>query len=229
MGKAGRPEKKPVVALDGPSGAGKSTVSKAVTKRLGLLYLDTGALYRAIGWKALETGVNAEDADAMARLCEQVDITLSPDPDGGSHVRVDGTDVTSLIRTPEVSLAAAAVSRHPVVRARLLALQQDMGKQGGVLLDGRDIGTVVFPDAEVKIFLTASPEERARRRYEELKKRGADVSYDDTLADVEARDEADRTRPVSPLKQAPDAVLVDSTELSFEQVVDRICELVGQA
>lgn len=229
MASGNRPAKKPVVALDGPSGAGKSTVSRAVTARMGLLYLDTGALYRGIGWKALETGVDPEDADAMARLCAGVDITLLPDPKGGSHVLVDGTDVTPLIRTPKVSLAAAAVSRHPVVRERLLALQRNMGAQGGVLLDGRDIGTVVFPDAEVKIFLTASPGERARRRHEELKKRGADVSYEETLADVEARDEADRTRPVSPLKQAADAELVDSTDLSFEQVVARICELIDPA
>ncbi|MFQ5509270.1 MAG: (d)CMP kinase [Leptospirillia bacterium] len=220
------PEKKPVVAVDGPSGAGKSSVCKAVARRLGLLYLDTGALYRAIGLTATDRGVDPNDAVAMERLCDGISVELASGDGVASRVLVDGEDVTDRIRTPEVSLAAAAVSKLQCVRDKLFSIQREAGDRGGVILDGRDIGTVVFPDADVKVFLDASAAERARRRYEELISRGEAVSFEETLKDVEARDEQDRTRPISPLKKADDATLIDTTELDFETVVERICGLL---
>jgi cytidylate kinase len=219
----------PVVAIDGPAGAGKSTVARAVARRLGLLYLDTGALYRAIGWKALEARIDPGDGECLADLCRRIDLRLERGPDGANHVWVDGVDVTGAIRTPEVSLAASRVSGQPCVRGRLLDLQREAGERGGVILDGRDIGTVVFPDAELKVFLDASPEVRARRRTEEMAARGEAADPERVLAEVRARDEADSGRALAPLKQAPDAVRLDTSGLTLDQVVERVCALVEAA
>ncbi len=219
----------PVVAIDGPSGAGKSTVARAIAKELGLLYLDTGALYRAVGWKAGQTGTDPTDAAAMAALCDATTITLTPDGDGGNRVLVDGEDVSDNIRTQAVAELASKVSSLPCVRAALLDLQRRMGADGGVVLDGRDIGTVVFPDADVKIYLDADPDERAERRYNELKARGEEADLATILAQVNARDEADKNRAVAPLIQADDADVVDSTAMSADEVIEHICFMVRNA
>lgn len=217
----------PVIAIDGPAGAGKSSVARAVAERLKLLYLDTGALYRSIGWKALRDGVDPEDPEAMARLCSTTRVEVARAADGGCRFLVDGKDVTAAIRSPEAALAASAVSRHRCVRDHLLSIQREAGKRGGVILDGRDIGTVVFPDADLKIFLDAAPEVRAARRHRELVERGVSADRERVLEETVARDEADRTRDVAPLVPAADAVRVDTTDLTFEQVVERIRALVS--
>jgi len=216
----------PVVALDGPSGAGKSTVARAIAKRLGLLYLDTGALYRAIGWKAGETGTDPNDNTAMAELCAQVAVTLISDGDGGNRVLVDGHDVSGLIRTQAVAGLASAVSALPAVRERLLGLQREIGAGGGVILDGRDIGSVVFPDADVKIYLDADADERAQRRYDELLAKGQQADLSTILAEVNARDQADKTRAIAPLIQADDAEVIDSTAMSAEEVIEHISFII---
>lgn len=223
----------PVVAIDGPSGAGKSTVAREVARRMGLLYLDTGALYRAVGWAAREAGVDPEDEAALAALCARLEIGVSAGPLGETRVNVDGRDVTGLLRSQAVAALASAVSAKACVRERLLGLQREAGARGGVVLDGRDIGTVVFPDADLKVFLDASPEVRARRRADELAARGEagdpEDAYPRILAETRARDAADRNRAVAPLKPAPDALLVDSTEMTLEAVIARVCDLVKQA
>ncbi len=216
------------VAIDGPAGAGKSTVAKRVATALGFTYIDTGAMYRAVAWKALQKGVPATDAEALAELARRLRITLLPlTPDGKQTVLADGEDVTEAIRTPEVSSLTSPISALPKVRRVIVEQQREMGRRAerGVVLEGRDIGTVVFPDAEVKIFLTASPEERAKRRYEELRDRGLEVSYADVLADQIARDTRDTQRPDSPLRAAPDAILLDTDGLTIEAVVDKILAL----
>ena len=219
----------PVVAIDGPSGAGKSTVARAIAKELGLLYLDTGALYRAVAWKAAQTGIDPTDTNAMTALCDATSITLMPDGDGGNRVLVDGEDVSDQIRTQSVARLASDVSAQPCVRAALLNLQRRMGDEGGVVLDGRDIGTVVFPDADVKIYLDADPEERAERRFNELTARGEKADLATILAEVNARDEADKNRAIAPLKQAADADVIDSTAMGVDEVIEHICFIVRNA
>jgi cytidylate kinase len=223
----------PVVAIDGPSGAGKSTVAREVARRLGLLYLDTGALYRAVGWKAGREGIDPADPEAMAALCRRMEVTVFQGTLGETRVRVDGEDVTGAIRSQEVAALASAVSALPCVRERLLGLQREAGARGGVVLDGRDIGTVVFPDADLKIFLDASPEVRAARRRDELAARGEladpERDYPRILAEVRGRDAADRGRALAPLVRAPDAVLLDTTGMTLETVIARVCDLVRQA
>lgn len=218
-----------VVAIDGPSGAGKSTVARAVARRLGFLYLDTGALYRAVGLKAREAGVDPRDAAAMARLCETLDLGVRAGPDGATRVLLDGRDRTLDLRSEAVSALASAVSAQPSVRARLLGLQRDAGARGGIVMDGRDVGTVVFPDARVKVFLDADPAERARRRHAELAARGQAGAADATLRAVAARDAADRGRALAPLVQAPDAVRIDTTGMTLEEVITQVCDLVRAA
>jgi len=168
-------KKGPVIAIDGPSGAGKSTIAKLLAQRLGYTYIDTGAMYRAIGWKAKRDGVDPADEGALAGLCAGTEVTIRHDADTHQRVLVNGIDVTDEIRTPEMGMLASTVSRSPAVRARLLTLQRMLGKEGGVVMDGRDIGTVIFPHAEVKFYLDASAEERGRRRWQELKEKGMDV------------------------------------------------------
>ena len=223
-GRARRPA--PVVAIDGPAGVGKSTAARLVARRLGFTLVDTGALYRAVALASEERGIEQHNGQALSRVAQDVDIELGQRADGSTKVVIDGVDRSDDIRRHEISMRASTVSKHPEVRQALLGLQRELGKEGGVVLEGRDIGTVVFPDAEVKVFLTASPEVRARRRYEELVGRGDDVSFDDVLADVVSRDHQDETRSVAPLRAADDAVVLDSSKLDVEGVVSRVLELV---
>ena len=209
-----------VIAIDGPAGSGKSTVAKAVAARLGLEYLDTGAMYRSVAFAALCHNVDPEDREVVARLAQQVDIRLE---DG--KVCVDGQDATIEIRGPEVTRAVTAVAANSDVRSEMVIRQREWAaKRNGGVLEGRDIGTVVFPDAELKVYLTASDEERAKRRSKEV----ADLQYDAVAADIARRDHADASRTTSPMQQANDAVLVDTTGLSIDEVVDRVLELLGR-
>ena len=204
------------IAIDGPSGAGKSTLAKRLAKELGYIYVDTGAMYRSIGLYALRQGVDPKNADVVQALLPdiQLDIRLQ---DGSQHVYLNGEDVSTDIRAEAVGMAASAVSAHPAVRAFLLDTQRNLAKGQNILMDGRDIGTVVLPDATVKIFLTASPEARAERRRKELEEKGQPADFATVLADIEQRDYQDTHRAVAPLKQAEDAVLVDSSDIDFEQ------------
>ncbi len=213
------------IAIDGPVGAGKSSVADAVAKRLNILHLDTGAMYRALGLTALKRGIDPGKEKAVVALCGEVRITVRH-ADGGQRTLVDGEDVTDLIRTPEVSMAASTVSRYAPVRKKMVALQQELARLTDMVLDGRDICTTVLPDATAKIFLTASPEERARRRWKEMDEKGQRVSYEEVLSDLKKRDEQDMNRPVEPLRRAEDAELVDTTDLSFDESVDAILEIV---
>lgn len=206
-----------IVAIDGPAGAGKSTVAQALAARFGLLNLESGAMYRAFALKALRQGVAVGDAARLEALATQTVIHLEPTA-GGNRVLLDGEDVTTLLRSPEVTEAASKVSIYPPVRARMVSLQQGMGAQGGVVMEGRDIGTVVFPNAQVKIFLDAAPEVRGERRFAQLGP-APDVAQAEVVRDLRDRDERDRNRADSPLKPAADAVILDSTHLTLEQVV----------
>jgi len=212
------------IAIDGPVGAGKSSVADAVAAKLGILHLDTGAMYRALGLKVLREGVDPADEEQVLQVSEKLQLSVRVGQNG-QETLLDGKDVSALIRTPEVSMAASTVSRYVPVRKKMVALQQKLASEQDMVLDGRDICTTVLPDAPVKIYLTASAEERAKRRWKEMKEKGAAESYENVLAQVKARDEQDMNRPVEPLRQAEDAVLLDSTNLSFEQVVDRIVKL----
>ena len=212
------------IAIDGPVGAGKSSVADAVAAKLGILHLDTGAMYRALGLKVLREGVDPADEEQVLQVSEKLQLSVRVGQNG-QETLLDGKDVSALIRTPEVSMAASTVSRYAPVRKKMVVLQQKLASEQDMVLDGRDICTTVLPDAPVKIYLTASAEERAKRRWKEMKENGAAESYENVLAQVKARDEQDMNRPVEPLRQAEDAVLLDSTNLSFEQVVDRIVKL----
>ena len=212
------------IALDGPVGAGKSSIADAVAKRLGILHLDTGAMYRALGLKALREGIAPEDEEAVVRLCEALKLEVRIGGKG-QETLLDGEDVSGLIRTPEVSMAASTVSRYARVRQRMVALQQELAAGQDMILDGRDICTTVLPTAPVKIFLTASAEERARRRWKEMQEKGQEEPFEKVLEQVIARDRQDMNRPVEPLRQAEDATLLDTTEMSFGQVVDAICAM----
>ena len=214
-----------VIAIDGPVGAGKSTVAKLVARKLGYLYVDTGAMYRAVALKALRLGMDINDPIVMAMLAEATDIQLQQQGDGSVRVFLDGEDVTEAIRTPEVSEASSIVSAHEGVRKVLAERQKAMAELGGVVMEGRDIQTVIAPDAEVKIFLTASLEERAKRRWLELQQKGISVSYEEVLQEVKERDERDKTRAIAPLRKAPDAVEIDTTGITPEEVAEKIVEL----
>jgi cytidylate kinase len=214
-----------VIAIDGPVGAGKSTVSKLVARKLGYLYVNTGAMYRAVALKALRLGMDINDPIVMAMLAEATDIQLQQQGDGGVRVFLDGEDVTEAIRTPEVSEASSIVSAHEGVRKVLAERQKVMAELGGVVMEGRDIQTVIAPDAEVKIFLTASLEERAKRRWLELQQKGISVSYEEVLQEVKERDERDKNRTIAPLRKAPDAVEIDTTGITPEEVAEKIVEL----
>ncbi|MBQ3069386.1 MAG: (d)CMP kinase [Clostridia bacterium] len=220
---------KPVsVAIDGPGGAGKSTIARILAKRLGYIYVDTGALYRAVGYAALTAGLDPRNAEAVCALLPSLCVELTY-LEGEQRVLVNKEDVSDRIRTPEVSMAASAVSAIPEVRRFLFALQQDMAVRHSVIMDGRDIGTVVLPQAQVKIFLTASAEERARRRYEELIGKGMSVTFDEVLRDMEERDKNDSERATAPLKAADDAVLVRTDGDTLEESVERIYRIVEEA
>lgn len=220
-------QRKPVVAIDGPMGAGKSTVARALAQRLGFGYVDTGAMYRSVALMCARWGVDMQDADAVTRLAQTLLIEFQPTP-SGDRVIVNGEDVTDAIREPSVSDGASIVSTIPRVREALVARQRELGREGGVVMEGRDIGTVVFPDAEVKVFLNASPEARARRRYDELRARGAQVTLEEIMRAQAERDQRDATRAQSPMRAAADAVVIDSTVLNMDQVVDEIVRLVRE-
>ena len=209
---------KKIIAVDGPAGAGKSTVSKIVAARLGYTYIDTGAMYRAVALKVLQSG-----KPLSVELVSDIDIKL----DESARVFLDGREVTKEIRTPEVSRGASDVATVGYVRKKLTELQREMATQGSVIMDGRDIGTQVLPNADVKIFLTATLDERARRRYEELKAKGQSVTLDAIKLEIAARDKQDSEREIAPLKQADDAILIDSTSLTVDEVVAKILELAS--
>ncbi|MBE6779173.1 MAG: (d)CMP kinase [Ruminococcaceae bacterium] len=213
------------IAIDGPAGAGKSTIARILAKELEFIYVDTGALYRAIGYHVLGLGLETADTEGVIDALQ--DLTVAIDyVEGEQHVFVNGKDVSGSIRTPEVSMAASAVSAIPEVRAFLLDVQRGMAATRSVVMDGRDIGTTILPDARIKIFLTASPEARARRRHKELLEKGTAVTYDEVLADMVKRDYDDTHRAASPLRRAADAVLVDTSEDTLEQAVARMKAIV---
>jgi cytidylate kinase len=207
-----------IIAIDGPSGAGKSTLTRLLAGRLGYHYIDTGAMFRAVALAAKRAGISMDDGEALAALCRGLTISFASN-DAGYNVHLNGEDVSDQIRTPDISLLTSRVSAMKSVRECLLERQREMGMAGGVVLEGRDIGTVVFPDAEVKFFLTASVEERGRRRYQELKSKRDDISLQGTIADVAKRDEQDEQREHAPLRKAPDAIDIDSSGLSIEDVL----------
>ena len=214
------------IAIDGPAGAGKSTIAKAIAKRRGIMYLDTGSLYRAFALFAIRNHVEPKERLKIEELTAQAKIELEY-IDGEQHVLLNGEDVTSQIRTAEVSTCASEVSAIECVRAFLLDLQRNIAKENDCVLDGRDIGTVVLPDAQKKIYLTAAPEARALRRYKEMIANGDTVEYNDVLRDVLYRDQNDSTRAAAPLKRAEDAVVVDSTNLTLEETIDAVDKIIG--
>lgn len=216
------------IALDGPAGAGKSSIAKRAAKALDYIYVDTGALYRTIGLAATRRGVAPVASPEVEALLRAITVDLTFNDQGEQVVLLDGEDVSGLIRTPEASMMASKISAIPAVRAYLLDLQRNMAKTHNVIMDGRDIGTVVLPDAQVKIFLTASPEARATRRFKELKEKGMDVRYEDILNDVITRDYNDTHRETAPLKPAEDSITVDTTALDFEQSVDKIISVIKE-
>jgi len=213
-----------VIAIDGPAGAGKSSVAKRVAQALGYRYLDTGALYRALAWKAMQRGLRPQDTRYIIEMTRETRVELQQS-NGEQRVLVDGEDVTEAIRVPEVGNLASPISAIPEVREILLDWQREFGRQGGIVAEGRDTGTVVFPKADVKIFLTASLDERARRRHKELLERGINISFEQVKLDMEARDQRDSTRHVAPLRPAPDAVLINTDHMSLGEVVEEVLRI----
>jgi len=214
-----------IVAIDGPAGAGKSTVARAVARRLGVAYLDTGAMYRALTWLAHERGIAPSDADGLAALARAEPIGIEP-TDDGDRVCIAGRDVTDLIRVPEVAAQVSEVSSHPGVREEMVAAQRAVMESGSWVSDGRDVGTVVCPEADLKVFLTASLEERAGRRHADLAVRGVDMDLEAVMEDVRRRDHSDSTRAASPLRVAEGAIVIDSSALDADEVADLIVRLV---
>lgn len=212
-----------IIAIDGPSGAGKGTVARAVARALGYRHIDSGAMYRAVGWKALHHGVPLDEQDAVAQLAHDSRVTIQD-----TSVTIDGVDVTRAIRTPEIDKAAAAVARLPKVRAVLVERQREIGTGGGIVMEGRDIGTVVFPNADVKIYLDASPEERARRRATDPAHSGVPAAVADVATMLSERDKSDSTRTVSPLYAAADAILIDTTAKPIDEVVREVLGFIRQ-
>ncbi len=216
------------IALDGPAGAGKSTIAKEAAKALDYIYVDTGALYRTIGLAATRNNVEPKPSQEVDDLLDSIKVELTFNEEGGQVVLLDGEDVSDEIRTPQASMMASKISAIPSVRAYLLDLQRDIARANNIIMDGRDIGTVVLPNANVKIFLTASPQARATRRFKELIQKGTEVKYEDVLKDVEERDYNDSHRATAPLKPADDSILVDTTELDFEQSVNKIISTIKE-
>lgn len=215
------------VAVDGPAGAGKSTVSRAAAKAMGYIYVDTGALYRAVGVNALRNGIDTKDRQAVAESLSDISVNLVFE-NGVQKVLLNGEDVSAEIRTPDASMAASDVSAVPKVRDFLFDLQRSIASNNNCIMDGRDIGTVVLPNAKVKVFLTASPEERAMRRFRELSEKGSTVKYEEVLEDLIKRDYNDSHREVAPLKQADDAVLLDTTGMTLEQSVESLIKIIKE-
>lgn len=216
------------VAIDGPSGAGKSTLAKSLSAKLSYLYVDTGALYRTIGYYVFTKGIDPKNEEAVAGVLPDIAVEMTYGEDGLQHMLLNGQDVTREIRLPEISMYASAVSAHPPVRAYLLEMQRDLARKNHVIMDGRDIGTVVLPDANVKVFLTAAPEARAQRRMLELEQRGTPESFEKVLADIQKRDWDDSHRATAPLKQADDAVLLDTTELTFSESEAALLKIIKE-
>ncbi len=221
-------EKRYAVAIDGPSGAGKSTMARRIANDLGFVYVDTGAIYRTVGYYIHLCGIGPRDIHQITRLIDDVNITITYPEDGIQHMILNGQDITQEIRTPLMSDYASKISAFPVVRSFLLDMQRDMARRHNVVMDGRDIGTVVLPQADVKIFLTASSEVRAHRRFLELQERGETVTYEKVLADLQQRDTQDSSRAIAPLRAAKDAVTVDSTQLDLEQTVAAIRKIIRE-
>lgn len=215
------------VAIDGPAGAGKSTIAKQASKELGYIYVDTGAMYRSIGIFAVRNNIDCKDDKKLKKALRKVKIDLKFTSEG-QRVILNGEDVSEAIRTPEASMAASAVSAQPSVRKFLLVRQRKMAKKNNIIMDGRDIGTVVLPKATVKIFLTASPESRAQRRFLELSQKGDNSTYEEVLADIVKRDEQDMNRKIAPLKPAEDAVIVDTTEYNLEESVNAVINVIKE-
>lgn len=215
------------IALDGPAGAGKSTIAKELARRFSLVHVDTGAMYRAMGLYFLNKNEDPANAEGVIPQLNDIKVSLKFTPEG-QRIYLQGEDVTEKIRTPEASMAASAISAIPEVRTFLLEQQRQLARENDVIMDGRDIGTVVLPDATVKIFLTATPEARAMRRYKELQEKGTNVTFEEVLADVEKRDFNDSTRAAAPLRQADDAVLADTSDINFEQSVTLLASIIDE-
>ncbi len=215
------------IAIDGPGGSGKSVLAKNIARKLGLVYVDTGALYRTVGLNAYRNGIAKDDKDGIIASLSSITVTMKYE-NGSQRVILSGEDVTELIRTPEISMYASAVSAIPEVRKFLNELQADMVRRGNVVMDGRDIGTVIMPDADVKIFLFASPENRARRRYDELIAKGQDVTYEDVLSDIIERDTADSTRETAPAVPAEDAVMLDNSGFEMEDTYRAAVRIINE-
>ncbi len=216
------------IAIDGPAGAGKSTIAKRLAKELGYYYVDTGAIYRTVAYFLDLLGVSPKDADGVERYIDELTIQITYDETGKQHMIMNGMDVSDEIRTQDISQKASLVSAHAVVREVLLDMQREVARQHNVIMDGRDIGTVVLPNATAKIFLTATPEVRAKRRTDELVAKGQQADFAQTLKDIKQRDHQDTTRPIAPLKQADDAVLLDTSELNIEQVLAEMKKIIGE-
>lgn len=220
---------KPIqIAIDGPSGAGKSTVARALAKRLGIVYVDTGALYRTVGYYVKQCGADPKDSAAVSALLPQIRLDLRYESDGTQEVYLNGEAMGNRIRTPEMSMYASAVSALPTVRAFLLDTQREIAERNGVIMDGRDIGTVILPHADVKIFLTASDECRAKRRWAELKQKGMETDYEEVLADMRQRDRQDREREIAPAVAAPDATIFDNSWLDPDACTDALLRLIEE-
>lgn len=216
------------IAIDGPAGAGKSTIAKALARELGYHYVDTGAIYRTVAYFLDLLGISPKDVDGVERYLDELTVQIEYDETGRQHMIMNGMDVSDEIRTQDISQKASLVSAHKIVRDMLLDMQRDVAKKHNVIMDGRDIGTVVLPEATVKIFLTASAEERAKRRTAELIAKGQKADYEQTLKDIKQRDYQDMNRPIAPLKQAKDAVLVDTSQMSIDQVLAAIKKIAGE-
>lgn len=216
------------IAIDGPSGAGKSTISRKAAEKFGFIYVDTGAIYRTIGLATKIRGVSLDDTAAVVALLPTLEIELKYNDAGEQHMYLDGNDVSRDIRLPEVSMLASKVSAIPEVRAFLVDMQRGMAEKYDVIMDGRDIGTVILPNADLKIFLTADVRDRARRRYEELRAKGMEKPFDEVLAEMEKRDEQDTQRAAAPLKAAEDAVLLDTSGNTLEESIDEVCRLISE-
>ena len=215
------------IAIDGPAGAGKSTIAKRVSRELGFIYVDTGAMYRAIAVYMLENNVDIHDSEAIKEACQEISVNIRYE-NGEQQVYLNGRNVTGLLRTEEVSLTASVTSANPHVRAALLDLQRELAANEDVLMDGRDIGTHVLPNAELKIYLTASVQTRAKRRFLEMQEKGEPCSLEEIAADIEERDARDMSREIAPLKKAEDAILVDSSDMTIDEVVEKIKGLYGE-